>query len=158
MRVRHIILRTKLLSSETNWRDDDLPPRHAPIYSKSFPIRGGWRWRSARLQCADENYVLWAQCNPRRDKWKAVLAFDRNGEAFVICRFEYHGSHPGLHVHSDCQRSGIEPGSSGMNLLGRFPNNRHYHRRIMPLTENTFWDAAKRFFRVKVQNGPLFDA
>lgn len=99
---------------------------------------------------------MWAHCHPQRDNWKAVLAIEGNGEAFVVCRFEYHGSHPGLHVHSDCQTSGLEKGAAGMNVRGRLPENGKQHRRKLPWTEATFWEAAKRFFRVKVDNGPLF--
>lgn len=158
MRVRSVVRQTKHISSETGWSESDLPPRFAPIYSKSLPMRAGWKWRSARLTAHEQHFILWVQCNPKRDNWKAVLAQERNGEAFVICRFEYHGSHPGLHIHSDCARSGLEKGAAGMNIGGRVPDTGRYHRRSVPWTESTFWEATKMFFRVKVENGPLFDA
>ena len=33
----------------------------------------------------------------------------------VVARFESHGSHPGLHGHSHCDRGGIEIGASGLD-------------------------------------------
>lgn len=157
MRVRKLVRQPKAILSETGWSDGDLPPRHAPVFPKSVPIRAGWKWKSARLHAADRTYILWALCNPRRDNWKAVLAIEVIGQASVLCRFEYHGSHPGLHIHSDCQKSGLEGGPAGMNVGVRLPDKGTFHRRNVPWTEATFWEAAKSFFRVKVNNGPLFD-
>jgi hypothetical protein len=82
---------------------------------------------------------------------------ERGNEVSVVCRFEHHGSHPGVHIHSDCARSGIETGTTGLGGLDRFPKNGSHHRRTTSWTETTFWEAAKRFYRVAVKNGPLFE-
>ncbi|MCB9958232.1 MAG: hypothetical protein H6843_06395 [Rhodospirillaceae bacterium] len=82
---------------------------------------------------------------------------EQNGNASVVGRFEHHGTHPGLHVHSHCQRSGIELGPSGLDDLVRIPKvgRGSYHRRQIAWTETAFWEAAKRFFRVKEPKGTL---
>ena len=157
MRVRHIVSLRKTLVSETAWETTDIPPRHAPIYVRSMPIRAGWKWRSSRLEAGSQDFVLLAHCNPLRDNWKATLIIALDEEVSVVGRFEHHGSHPGLHLHSHCERSGIERGISGLDNLQRLPQNGNYHRRDAAWTDGTFWEAAKRFFHVEQDNGPLFD-
>jgi hypothetical protein len=69
----------------------------------------------------------------------------------VVARFEHHGSHPGLHGHAHCERGGIEVGASGLDNLVRVPAAQEPHRRTNAWTEQTFWDSARRFFRVTDQ-------
>lgn len=157
MRVREIITEAKEQKSDTDWRTDDLPPRHAPCYDKSRPIRNDWTWRSA--SAVGENgreFVLFANCAPKYNKWQAILVMKSGTkDGSVVARYEYHGDHPGIHVHSDCETSGIEMGSAGLNNLNRFPNAKSHHRRVEPLTANKFWEQAKAFFRVSEQKGSL---
>ena len=157
MRVRRLIASVKQLETDTDWQKSDLQPRYAQIFPKTTPIRAGWRWRSARASGAEGQYVLLAKCNPPRDNWKAFLIMTLDEGASVVGRFEHHGSHPGLHAHAHCERSGIEAGPRGLDDLVRIPaaGNSIYHRRKNAWSENSFWEAAKRFFRVQEKTGPL---
>lgn len=157
MRVRHLIALNKELHSDTHWNETDMQPRHAPIFPKTLPIRAGWKWRSARASSLDDNFILLAKCNPRRDNWQAFLILTCEEGASVVGRFEHHGSHPGLHAHAHCERSGIETGSRGLDDLIRVPaaGSQSYHRRTNAWTENSFWEAAKIFFRIKEKKGTL---
>lgn len=155
MRVRHLIALKKVLKSDTQWLTTDMPPRHCPIYSKTYPIRAGWRWRSAQASAGAENYVLMAMCHPGKGNWKATLIVQTPAGHSVVARFEDHSSHPGLHAHSHCDRSGVEVSGSGMNALVRAPAAQEHHRRTNAWTEGTFWEAALRFFRVESPKGTL---
>lgn len=154
MRVRHIIARDKFLETQTAWSEKDMPPKHAPIYLKTKPIRAGWRWRSAKCISLDGNFTLVAECNPGRGNWKAMLLLERDGGHSLIARFEDHGSHPGLHCHSDCDVSGLEVGPKTIDAR-RIPSANSFHRRSTAWTENRFWDAAKAFFRIRNRPGSL---
>lgn len=156
MRVRHLIELKKTLHSQTIWSSSDMPPRHAPVYSKTKPMRAGWKWRSAKAEARGIIFILVAECNSARDNWKSMLIVETSNGASVVGRFESHGSHPGLHAHAHCLRSGFENGGSSIDNLIRIPNARSPHRRTNAWTENTFWDAARRFFRLKEDEGPLF--
>ena len=92
---------------------------------------------------------------PTRDNWQATLILCTEAGASVIGRYEYHGSHPGLHVHADCERGGLELGSMSIDNLPRRPPAHSFHRRSSAWTENTFWEAARKFFRVEERKGPL---
>src|SRR5205823_7723514 len=101
MRVRHLISARKYIDSETSWSSKDMQPRQAPVYPKTKPMRSGWVWRSARCVTSSQNFVLVSECNPIRDNWKAMLMLETTEGWSVVGRFEFHGSHPGLHAHSD---------------------------------------------------------
>jgi hypothetical protein len=158
MRVRHLVSEKKELTKDSGWQINDLTPRHAPLFPKTTPIRSGWKWRSANVTGTNGEYILLVKCNPRRDNWQAILMkliLNDTMSASAVGRFEHHGSHPGLHIHTDCQRSGIEPGTPSLDDLLRIPNVASNHRRANAWTENGFWEAAKRFFRVKDKTGSL---
>ena len=134
---------------------EDIAPRHAPIFIKTRPNRGGWRWRSGRVESANNNFIIFMHCNPAQDNWKSWLALECSFGYSIIARFEHHGSHPGLHCHSHCGRSGIEIGASSMDNLSRTPKAQNDHRRINSWTESGFWEASKRFFRISDPKGTL---
>jgi hypothetical protein len=159
MRVRRLIREPKVMLTDTRWSTTDLPPKHSAIYPKTKPVRAGWEWRSAKARSLDpmepSDYVLLAECNPRRGNWKAALIVQTDGGASVVGRFEFHGDHPGLHAHADCDRSGVETGPTSFGRLARFPGGGRFHRRNTFWTPVTFWDAARRFFRITEKQGSL---
>jgi hypothetical protein len=155
MRIRSLITAKKVQTTDTSWSHADLQPRHAPIYKRTKPIRAGWQWRSAQAESGNAKFVLLAECNPRRGGWKAALILETENGASVVSRLEDHMSHPGLHLHADCDRGGQEIGASGLDGLGRRPSAGARHRRLQAWTENAFWEAAKTFFRIEERKGPL---
>jgi hypothetical protein len=73
----------------------------------------------------------------------------------VVGRFEFHGSHPGIHFHCDCDRSGTDVGPKSIDGLGRIPSAKSCHRRSTAWTETSFWEAAKQFFHIEHRTGVL---
>lgn len=149
MRVRKLLSAPKLLTQDSGkWSTKDLPPRWCPINAKSRPIRGGWHWRAAKVQGGSDEYVLVAQCHPAKGNWKSFLILDTVTGPAVVARYEDHGSHPGVHVHSHCDRSGLEVGPTSMDGLARVPAASSWHRRTLAWTQEGFWKASLKFFRV----------
>ena len=156
MRIRHLVRAAKLQASDTKWKSGDLPPRLCPIYSKSKPHGPSWQWRSAKATSGANEFWLVAMVNPSRGNWKSILIVKTDDGHSVVARYEDHASHPGLHVHSHCSRSGVENGPSGMSDLARIPPIKARHRRTHAHTLSTFWENSRRFFRIKDNIGPLF--
>jgi hypothetical protein len=102
-------------------------------------------------------FILTVSCNPRRDNWQACLFVETDQGHSVVARYEQHGGHPGLHGHGHCDRGGLEVGATSMDNLVRFPKPREHHRRLNAWTDNTFWESARRFFRITEDNGPLWN-
>ena len=130
MRVRELVRKRKALVAQTEWSHNDLPPRHAPVYTRTKPIRAGWQWRSARAIAGQVTFILLAECNIGRENYKAVLMIETEGGYSVVARFEDHGSHPGAHVHTHCERSGIQIEGEGFDNLVRIPSATARHRRV----------------------------
>ncbi len=156
MQIRKLIRAAKVQAHDTRWKTGDLPPRLCPIYLKSKPHGPSWQWRSAKANSGDMEFWLVATVNVSRGNWKCVLIVKTESGHSVVARYEDHGSHPGLHVHSHCVRGGVEEGPSGMNDLVRVPPVKAAHRRINAQTLSTFWENARRFFRIKDDMGPLY--
>ena len=113
----------------------------------------------AMLPLLFRGYELYSNGTVQRsaDNWQAYLMVETVEGASVVGRFESHGSHPGVHGHAHCERSGIEVGASGLDNLARCPPADTIHRRTNAWTESTFWEAARSFFRVREANLPSFE-
>lgn len=148
MHVRRLVKDPKILDSDTHWNGGVLPARHAPIYLEDRVTGAGWEWRSAKAVSQKAEYILLAQCHTLKDDWKAWLLIMTSSMASVVTRFEHHGNHPGLHVHADCSRSGIQLGPAGLDRLDRIPRRPKFHRRSSTWTKASFWETAKEFFRI----------
>lgn len=157
MRVRAITRIKKVVETDTQWKGTDVPPRHYPIISRAKPIRAGWEWRSVRAKSPDgRNFIAYLEVNLRKGDFKSVLIEDTVNGPSVVARYEYHASHPGIHVHAHCERSGMEIGATGMDKLARAPSLKKHHRRVGALSPSTFWAAASRFYGMEYETGPLF--
>jgi len=155
MRVRHLVRQAKTITSDTTWRDDPLPPRHSGIYPKTRPPKPNWKWRSAQAHCGNDEYILLCEVNEETDNWRAWLILKLNDQGSIVARYEYHGSHPGIHVHADCIRGGIETGPSSINVTLRIPAVNSDRMRPPPSRRDLFWDIARTYFRMDYAVGSL---
>lgn len=120
MRVRRLIRENKETLTDTGWKTTSLQPKFAPILRDAQPMRSGWQWRSlsAKGVSRETQFILLAKGNLARANWQSILMQIYNGEAAVIARYEYHGSHPGIHGHAHCERGGVEKAAAAwVNLL-----------------------------------------
>jgi len=156
MRVRRLVKRLKVAGEDTGWKIGDLPPRYCPVHVKTRPMANGWRWRSLRAEHLGAPFCVVALCRSGRGTQQALLLKEvRNQEWSLVARFEQHSSHPGLHLHSHCERSGVEVGGVGFDGLVRIPPVGSPHRRTVNLTDEMFWNKALKFFGVEAKKGPL---
>jgi len=155
MKIRRIVADRKTVVSDTGWKDDDIPPRYSGVYEKTKPNRNGWRWRSVLAKSAAEEYIFLTQINEASDNWKAWLILKVGGSASIVSRFEYHGSHPGIHVHSHCDLAGREVGPQLINNLVRVPEASSRHRRQQTFRASSFWETARQHFRIEFPKGDL---
>jgi hypothetical protein len=155
LRVRQLTAQKKRIVSDTGWKSGSIPPRESAIFTKTRPAGNGWRWRSGKVETRTNKFVLFAQCHPGKENWKAWLIMISENGPSIVGRLEHHGTHPGLHLHTHCERSGIEVGGSSINNLVRIPDSTKNHRRASSWTESGFWEAAKKFFRIYEERGDL---
>ena len=155
MRVRHLVAEPKTISSDTTWRFDDMAPRYSGLYTKTKPIRAGWQWRSVVALSEHKEYIFLVQGHEEKDNWAAWLVLKTDGGCSLVTRFEYHGSHPGFHVHAHCERGGIEEGTGSINDLVRIPKATSKGA-VITLRRDKFWEHARVRFRISFPTGSLF--
>jgi hypothetical protein len=155
MRVRHLIARPKIIVEDTGWKTGEIPPRHSCIYPRTVPSRPAWTWRSALARDAEKEYILLCQVNLSKQNWKAWLVHRTEEGGALVSRMETHGNHPGIHVHADCLRGGLEIGPSGINVELRIPALRSRPSRELPGRLDQFWKQALRHYRMDYEKGDL---
>jgi hypothetical protein len=155
LRARHLIHEKKTTVASTDWSYGGTPPRHVPVFQRTFPIGKGWQWRFVSAKNDKNAYVLHVRCNSEKDERKAWLMIKLEKGWSIVGRFEYHSSHPGLHVHSNCVSSGLLVGEKSISECDRFPDGGRYHRRIQAWTPDVFWNRALKFFRIVDERGTL---
>lgn len=155
MRVRRLVRASKTISSDTKWKDGELQARHSGIYPKTMPSRPGWKWRSAIALDGDQEYILLCQINEGKDNWLAWLIRRTADGGSLVSRYEYHGNHPGLHVHADCERGGIELGPTSIKVPLRIPRVKYRSTRTPPARPDLFWKNACAHFRFDYAKGEL---
>ena len=155
MRVRKLIHEEKVMGQPTGWSFGGTPPRHVPVFRQTFPTGRGWQWQSVSAQNDSNEYVLHVRCNVNKDDWMAWLMIRLEEGWSIVGRFEYHSSHPGLHVHANCVSSGVLAGEKSISECDRFPTGGRYHRRIQAWTPDGFWNRALKFYRIECPKGAL---
>jgi len=153
-RVRHAVMERKSILSDSGWRHDDLPHRASGIYPKARPIRAGWEWRSVVTGGSVCEHIFLCQINEGKDNWKAWLIAMLPDGASVLARYEYHGDHPGFHLHAHCERGGIETGPTSINGLVRIPRAPSGGT-VTTIRRDAFWERARRKFRIDFPAGTL---
>lgn len=155
MRIRHIVEAKKTISTDTNWRDGELPSKHSAVYPRTMPVRPGWKWRSALASDGEQEYILLCQVNEGKDNWLAWLVRKTEQGGSLVSRYEFHGNHPGLHVHADCTRGGIEFGPTSIKVALRIPRAYYRSTRPAPARPDLFWKNACAHFRCDYAKGVL---
>lgn len=155
MRIRHIIEKPKVIRHDTHWRTDEMPSKFSGVYPKTMPARPKWKWRSALASDGEWEYILLCQVNEGKDNWLAWLIRRDDDAGSVVSRYEYHGDHPGLHVHADCSRGAIEFGPTSIKVPLRIPRLKSRGTRPAPARADLFWKNACLHFRCDYEKGVL---
>lgn len=147
-RIKRLVRsRKKPVDLATQWRTDPIPPRASPFpKSRVAPANGAWR--SLTVSDGKEEFLVLTQAQDDWENYKSLLAV-RDGEAWqVLVRLEYHGSHPGLHIHDWCGESEMPSGPRSMNPPSRRPDIRQRHRHRRRFNRATFWHLTLEKFGV----------
>lgn len=154
MNVRDLIRRPKRLSSAGKWADDGargMPKSAFPLSrTRSFQLGRKWRWRVDLLDIDNGEARLLTALEPGTERFLAWLSVRRGDEFAIVVRYEFHGDHPGWHVHSQCGLvSGLKAAQIKPYGTQRVPAaNRRHRRTEYDITETGAVAASFRVFRV----------
>jgi hypothetical protein len=133
VRLKQIIRGPKEDISWGEWRAGHVPRKEFPLSrlkSKVYKIGPSYHWRIGRFSQGGNSYRVWVKFRPDLENYAAVLGLEQSdGDMVVLARYEFHGSHPGWHVHAACKNvRDIEPGRLHSPLHSRMPRRGGRHR------------------------------
>ena len=131
----------------TRWRTDEIQPRYSPYPKTRRPPANG-SWRSLIASAGNDQFMVFAQVQEHRENFKAWLALRHGEEWRILVRLEYHGDHPGLHVHDWCGVKAPPIGGKSIDAPHRRPATGARHRQCEVPTKTSFWMLALNTFRV----------
>lgn len=150
MKLRRVINGQKRVTDLGAWKSGEKMPKTAfPLRASGFRLPGAFTWRIVRFQCGEEAYRLLMAY--RIDLSKAVFYLGRevNTELLVMCRYEFHQTEPGWHMHCLCDDAGKPVGRLACEDK-RVPHWESFHRDLefgISCAEDA-WKRAERVFRL----------
>lgn len=97
--------------------------------NRFFRLGSGYRWRVIKFDSLEQSYRLLIAFHAQKEQYRATLGLEHERDLSVLASLEFHGTHPGWHVHAACGDAEAVP--RGM-LRGswqlRCPSARRFHR------------------------------
>src|SRR5579862_61506 len=101
--------------------------------NRAYRLGSSYRWRVIRFEAATVAPVtcrLLLAYNPAKEQFLATLAVENDRDMSVVASYEFHGTHPGWHLHAACGHvETIPTGSMRGSWQKRIPGPRDFHRR-----------------------------
>ena len=130
--------------------------------SSSYRLGSAYRWRVIRFEAATGSAVMTCRLliayNAAKEQFRATLAVENDRDMSVIASYEFHGTHPGWHLHASCgDVATIPSGSLRGSWQRRLPKPRMSHRRIDYgiSGDDVALNVAAKFFLLHKQEGAL---
>lgn len=99
--------------------------------SRSFRLGSAYRWRVIRFESLDLSFWLLIAFHEKKEQYKATLALEHERDLSVLASLEFHGSHPGWHLHASCgDAEEVPKGVMRGPWQNRYPRARRFHRQM----------------------------
>jgi hypothetical protein len=125
---------------------------------RAYKLGSMYRWRVVSFQALGLSFRLLIAFNLAKEQFRATLALEQDRDMSVIASYEFHGTHPGWHVHGACGDVNLIP-SGCMRTEGqkRLPAPRATHRRVdfNVTDDDTALEMAAKFFGLHKKEGAL---
>jgi hypothetical protein len=161
LRSQQIRSADKVVSDWGKWQTGGMQSSAFPLSKRrgrAYRLGSSYKWRVIQFSALGETCRLLIVYNADKEQYRATLAIERDRDMIVIASLEFHGTHPGWHLHGACGDVGAHPvGSLRGPLQRRFPMPRTTHRRhLFGITsEGAALDVAAKFFRLHKTEGEL---
>ena len=120
-------------------------------------IGSQWIVRKIEIKIKEQCFQIIICIHEAKENYVAHLASKIGNDNLVIASLENHGTHPGWHLHVNCD------GSGGYNNIGRIhypsqrriPHGKGFHRkRSLPIKQSAGLEAVTTFFHIKFDIDP----
>lgn len=118
--------------AEGHWSDHKMPksgPNTVLLRSKPLRFGVGFRWCIVSLMSGGVAHKILLACHREKRNFCAYLFKSIGNDNLLLARLENHGTHPGIHIHACCQKTGPGAvGRTGYPEIARYPGPKSYHR------------------------------
>lgn len=159
LRGQQIRSAAKVVSDWGKWQIGGMPPGAFPLSkrrNRSYRVGAAYKWRVIQFSALGETCRVLIRYNAAKEQYAAVLAVERNRDMTVIASLEFHGTHPGWHLHGGCgDINALPTGSMRGPLQRRLPSSRTTHRRhfFKVANDGDALDVARKFFLLDKKEG-----
>jgi hypothetical protein len=105
MRLRDVILAKKSRVSYGDWKSTPMPRNLFPLTksgTKTLRFRTGYDWCLVTFTALSSDFRLLVAVNVLKEQYYAHLGMMCGGDTRMLGSFEFHGTHPGWHLHACC--------------------------------------------------------
>jgi len=149
MRLKDIIRAKKTNVGWGEWKSGIKMSRaQFPLSKGSFRVRSGYNWNVSTFECLNQSFRLLVFYRMDKQEYGAFLGLIDGKDTKVIARLEFHASHGGWHIHTNCETDQSPIGRTGGNAYARIPKLHDDDRRLdFGVTDNekALYIAAKAF-------------
>lgn len=134
MKLRELVRASKDVTDWGKWQQVKMPPRAFPLSRRrggSYRLSYKYTWRVVLFDAVGASFRLLLAFRTDIQQFEAILGLIDESDTKVIASYEFHGSHPGWHLHANCDS--IESLGAGFRKSGqekRLPKYRQVHRRL----------------------------
>ena len=165
LRGQEIRAANKTVLEWGNWQAGGMQPASFPLSKRqrrSYKLGASYRWRVVRFNAdTPSGFVtcrLLIAYNALKEQFRATLAVENDRDMCVVASYEFHGTHPGWHMHAACgEVAKIPAGSMRGSWQRRKPLPYRIHRRMEygVSGDDVALDIAARFFLLHKKEGSL---
>jgi len=82
----------------------------------SFRVRSSYNWRIVTFECLGNQFRLLVFYRNDKQEYEAWLGMVDGSDTKVLARLEFHATHPGWHLHTNCETNDTPSGRIGGNV------------------------------------------
>lgn len=128
MQLKSLKRAKKEIAEWGKWSSGSLPKSFFPLSKTKIKVSKLSRWKVIKFTCEGADFAVLIVYRIDKEQYWSYLAENLGSDMTVIARLEYHATHPGWHMHSNCDTSKNVPGRTG-GLIQRIPQVSSPHRR-----------------------------
>ena len=105
MRLRDVILAEKSDVQYGQWKAGPMPKSSFPLTksgNKTLKFNKGYDWCLVTFTALSSEFRLLVAVNVLKEQYYAHLGMKCTGDMRMLGSFEFHGTHPGWHLHAGC--------------------------------------------------------
>ena len=106
-----------------------MPRTQFPLSKGSFRVRSDYNWSVSTFDCLGQTFRLLIFYRIDKQEYGAFLGLIDDKDTRVLARLEFHASHGGWHIHTNCETDQTPGGRTGGNAYIRIPKSHDEDRR-----------------------------